>query len=88
LAQRGQSPSDDASGRGGLGYSAAEVRAMGLVTRVVPGSGFEVAVKDYARHLVNKPSRALAEVNARTNAVGSNGIPIVNAMTEGFLDRG
>jgi enoyl-CoA hydratase/carnithine racemase len=68
-------------------YSAAEAQAMGLVTRVVPGSDLERAVKDYAQHLLKKPSRALAEVKARINAIASNGIPIVNAMTEGFLDR-
>ena len=68
-------------------YSAAETQAMGLVTSVVPGSELEQAVKDYAQHLLKKPFRALAEVKARINAIASNGIPIVNAMTEGFLDR-
>ena len=68
-------------------YSAAEAQAMGLVTRVVPGSKLEQAVKDYAQHLLKKPSRALAEVKARINAIASNGIPVINAMTEGFLDR-
>jgi hypothetical protein len=47
----------------------------------------EQAVKDYAQHLLKKPFRALAEVKARINAIASNGIPVVNAMTEGFLDR-
>ena len=68
-------------------YSAAEAQAMGLVTRVLPGSELEQAVKDYAQHLLKKPSRALAEVKARINAIASNGIPVINAMTEGFLDR-
>jgi len=68
-------------------YSAAEVHAMGLVTRVVPGAELGQAVKDYAQHLLRKPFRALAEVKARINAIASNGIPVVNAMTEGFLDR-
>ena len=68
-------------------YSAAEAQAMGLVTRVLPGSDLEHAVKDYAQHLLKKPFRALAEVKARINAIASNGIPVVNAMTEGFLDR-
>src|SRR5438876_10649890 len=35
-------------------YSAAEAHAMGLVTRVVPGSGLDGAVKDYAQHLLKK----------------------------------
>jgi len=45
------------------------------------------AVKDYAQHLLKKPFRALAELKARINAIASNGIPVVNAMTEGFLYR-
>jgi enoyl-CoA hydratase/carnithine racemase len=57
------------------------------VTRVVPGAELGQAVQDYARHLLKKPFRALAEVKARINAIASNGIPVVNAMTEGFLDR-
>jgi enoyl-CoA hydratase/carnithine racemase len=69
-------------------YSAAEAQVLGLVTRVVPGAELGQAVKDYAQHLLKKPSRALAEVKARINAIASNGIPVVNAMTEGFLDRG
>jgi enoyl-CoA hydratase/carnithine racemase len=69
-------------------YSAAEAQALGLVTRVVPRSDLEGAVKDYAQHLLKKPFRALAEVKARINAIASNGTPVVNAMTEGFLDRG
>jgi enoyl-CoA hydratase/carnithine racemase len=68
-------------------FSAAEAQAMGLVTRVVPGAELGQAVNDYARHLLKKPFRALAEVKARINAIASNGIPVVNAMTEGFLDR-
>jgi len=35
-----------------------------------------------------KPFKALAEVKARINAIARTGIPEVNAMTEGFLDRG
>ena len=34
-----------------------------------------------------KPFRALAEMKARINAIARTGIPEVNAMTEGFLDR-
>jgi len=50
-------------------------------------SDLERAVKDYAQHLLKKPFRALAEVKARINAIASNGIPVINAMAEGFLDR-
>jgi enoyl-CoA hydratase/carnithine racemase len=61
---------------------------MGLVTRVAPGAELEQAVKDYAQHLLKKPFRALAEVKARINAISANATPVINAMTEGFLDRG
>jgi enoyl-CoA hydratase/carnithine racemase len=69
-------------------YSAAEAQAMGLVTRVAPGAELEQAVTDYAQHLLKKPFRALAEVKARINAISANATPVINAMTEGFLDRG
>ena len=60
----------------------------GLVTRVTPGAELERAVMDYAQHLLKKPFRALAEVKARINAISGNATPVINAMTEGFLDRG
>jgi enoyl-CoA hydratase/carnithine racemase len=69
-------------------YSAAEAHAMGLVTRVVKGDELQRAVDEYAALLLKKPFRALAEVKARINAISATGIPVVNAMTEGFLDRG
>jgi enoyl-CoA hydratase len=69
-------------------YSAADAQAMGLVTRVAPGLELERAVMDYAQHLLKKPVRALAEVKARINAISANATPVINAMTEGFLDRG
>ena len=68
-------------------YSAADAQAMGLVTRVAPGVELEQAVMDYAQHLLKKPVRALAEVKARINAISANATPVINAMTEGFLDR-
>ena len=37
--------------------------------------------------LAAKPFRPLAEVKARINAIARTGIPEVNAMTEGFLER-
>lgn len=69
-------------------YSAAEVQAMGLVHRVVPGSALAKEVRAYAELLAAKPFRPLAEAKARINAIARTGIPEVNAMTEGFLDRG
>src|SRR2546428_8352417 len=73
---------------GGHRYSAAEAQALGLVTRVVPGAELASCVEAYTAHLLKKPFRALAEVKARINAIGANGIPVINAMTEGFLERG
>ena len=43
--------------------------------------------RDYAELMAKKPFRPLAEVKARINAIARTGIPEVNAMTEGFLDR-
>jgi enoyl-CoA hydratase/carnithine racemase len=68
-------------------YTAPEAAAMGLVHRVVPGDLLGKAVGDYARTLVAKPSKPLTEMKARINAIARVGIPEVNAMTEGFLER-
>ncbi len=68
-------------------YSAAEALSWGLVHEVVPGAALGAAVQAYAERLAAKPFRALAEVKARINAIARTGIPEVNAMTEGFLDR-
>ena len=53
----------------------------------MPETELGQAEKDYAQHLLKKPFRARAAVKARINAMASNGIFIVNVMTEGFLDR-
>ncbi|MGH7318797.1 MAG: enoyl-CoA hydratase/isomerase family protein [Candidatus Rokuibacteriota bacterium] len=71
----------------GRRYSAAEALALGLVHRVAPGSTLEKVVREYAARLAVKPFRPLAEVKARINAIARTGMPEVNAMTEGFLDR-
>ena len=68
-------------------YSAAEAQALGLVHRVVPGAGLGKEVRAYAESLATKPFKPLAEVKARINAIARTGIPEINAMTEGFLDR-
>jgi enoyl-CoA hydratase/carnithine racemase len=68
-------------------YSAAEAHALGLVTRVVPGQTLAEAVRELAARLLAKPFRPLAEMKARINAIARTGIPDVNAMTEGHLDR-
>ena len=61
---------------------------MGLVHRVVSGAELAKAVHEYAALLAAKPFRPLAEAKARINAIARAGIPEVNAMTEGFLERG
>jgi enoyl-CoA hydratase/carnithine racemase len=72
----------------GRRYSAAEAQALGLVHRVLPGARLAAAVREYAERLAAKPFRPLAEAKARIDAIARTGIPEVNAMTEGFLDRG
>ena len=68
-------------------YTAGEAQALGLVHRVVPGARLMDDVRAQAATLAAKPFRPLAEVKARINAIARSGIPEVNAMTEGFLDR-
>src|SRR4029077_16244450 len=68
-------------------FSAAEAQTWGLVHRVVPGASLAKEVRAYADALAAKPFKAMAEVKARINAIARTGIPEVNAMTEGFLDR-
>jgi enoyl-CoA hydratase/carnithine racemase len=68
-------------------YTAPEAAALGLVHRVVPGDLLAKAVTDYAHQMAAKPFKPLSEMKARINAIARTGIPEVNAMTEGFLDR-
>ena len=73
---------------GGRRFSAAECLTLGLVHAVHPSASLAGAVQAYAQRLAAKPFRPLAEMKARINALARTGIPEVNAMTEGFLDRG
>ena len=68
-------------------YSAEEARQWGLVNKVVPGTDVLKAAREYAEFMAKKPFKPLAEMKARINAIARAGIPEVNAMTEGFLDR-
>jgi enoyl-CoA hydratase/carnithine racemase len=68
-------------------YSAAEARSLGLVHQIAPADSLAKLVTDYAEMIARKPFRPLAEVKARINAIARVGLPEVNAMTEGFLDR-
>jgi enoyl-CoA hydratase/carnithine racemase len=69
-------------------YSAAEALALGLVNEMHPGARLAGAVQTFAEKLAAKPFRPMAEMKARINAIARTGIPEVNAMTEGFLERG
>ena len=68
-------------------YSAEEARAIGLVHRVVAGNDLIKHSREYSQILLGKPFKPLAEMKARINAIARTGIPEVNAMTEGFLQR-
>jgi len=68
-------------------FSAAEAQSWGLVHQVHPGAELAKAVREYAEMLTQKPARPLAEMKARINTIARTGVPEVNAMTEGFLDR-
>jgi enoyl-CoA hydratase/carnithine racemase len=68
-------------------YPAGEALGLGLVHRVVPRADLDKAVRELADTLLAKPFRPLAEMKARINAITRTGIPEVNAMTEGFLER-
>ena len=68
-------------------YSAEEARTLGLAHRVVPGNDLIKHSREYAQMLLTKPFRPLTEMKARINAIARTGMPEVNAMTEGFLQR-
>jgi len=68
-------------------YSAEEARTLGLAHRVVPGNDLIKHSMEYAQMLFAKPFRPLTEMKARINAIARIGMPEVNAMTEGFLQR-
>lgn len=72
----------------GRRYSAAELLSLRLVNRVVPAESLDAAVQELVETLLAKPSRSVAEVKARVNTISRSAIPEVNAMTEGFLQRG
>ncbi len=72
----------------GRHYSSVEAAAWGLLHRVLPGPALAKGVRAYAESLAAKPSKPLAEAKARINTIARTGIPEVNAMTEGFVDRG
>jgi enoyl-CoA hydratase len=72
----------------GRRYSAAEAHALGLLHGIVPGASLLKEARAHAEVLAAKPQKPLAEMKARINAIARTGTPEVNAMTEGFLDRG
>jgi enoyl-CoA hydratase/carnithine racemase len=68
-------------------YRADEALSLGLVHRVAPRAELDKAVRELVDTLLAKPFRPLSEMKARINAIARTGIPEVNAMTEGFLER-
>jgi len=68
-------------------YSAEDARQWGLVNKIVPGTDVIKAAREYAEFMAKKPFKPLAEMKARINAIARAGMPEVNAMTEGFLER-
>ena len=68
-------------------YPAAEALMLGLVHRVVPRGELDTTVAEFAAMLLAKPFRPLSEMKARINTIARTGMPEVNAMTEGFLER-
>jgi enoyl-CoA hydratase len=71
----------------GRRYTADELKALNLINRVYPAYALADAVKEHAELLAKKPHRPLSEMKARINTIARTGIPEVNAMTEGFLER-
>ena len=61
---------------------AARVRRTHEIGAELPG-----AVQAFAERLAAKPFRPMAEMKARINTLARAGLPEVNAMTEGFLER-
>jgi enoyl-CoA hydratase/carnithine racemase len=72
----------------GRRYSADEALALGLVHRLMPEVDLLAAAREYAERLLAKPYRPLVEAKARIDQIARVGIPQVNAMTEGFIERG
>jgi enoyl-CoA hydratase len=68
-------------------YTAAEAASLGLVHKVVAGDALGKGVMEFAQKMAAKPFKPLSEMKARINAIARTGIPEVNAMTEGFLER-
>jgi enoyl-CoA hydratase/carnithine racemase len=71
----------------GCRHTAAGTLVLGLVHRVEPGAVLQAAAREYARALARKPAGALAVTKARIGVIASVGMPEVNAVTEGLLDR-
>lgn len=67
-------------------YTAEQVRAMGLVHRVVPASELMAVAMAYAEHLAAKPFRALVQVKANINAIARSGVSPVMVEPAGLLD--
>ncbi len=67
-------------------YTAGQVRAMGLLHRVVPASELMAAAIAYAEHLAAKPFRAVVQVKANINAIARSGVSPVMVEPASLLD--
>ena len=67
--------------------SAQDAKDLGALTDVASRQDLELATGTLADKLVQKPFKSLAEMKARINMIEQIGMPAVNAMTDGFLER-
>lgn len=67
--------------------SAAEAFSWGLVTQVVPAGELQHRALELAQEIAKKPFEPLSQMKARINAIARNGMPEVNAATDGFIAR-
>ena len=67
--------------------SAEDALALHLVTAVVAPEELEARSRELALRLAGKPFEPLSQMKARINMISRNGMPEVNAATDGFLAR-
>ena len=71
----------------GRRYSAAEMLALGLVTRVAEPEALLDDTRAFAAGMAAKPFSPLAQMKARINAIARNAVPEVSVGTDHFLTR-
>ncbi|ETW94771.1 MAG: hypothetical protein ETSY1_33430 [Candidatus Entotheonella factor] len=68
-------------------YTADQVKAMGLLHRVVPKDDLMQEAMAYAQHLASKPAQALMQVKANINAIARTAVAPVMVEPAGLLTR-